>query len=314
MDIYKLLGTLWGEHERARLNKSAIILYFRLIYEANKSFWKGPIVISWEYLGRVLGFSPETLGRAISDLKSRGLITYERKGKHSAFWFPQLYFDSRSERMSENEVKKDEFQVENSGEIGEKSRKKVNHFDSRSENSSKNINHFDNRSRNSSENRSEDRSENRSENSSDNNNINNNILIQENKKIVNKESNREFPNGNSATKVANEPPKWYLQLDEKKKDIVDTWRTLIGPFDPKWLPLVSQVLRECYPAQIKNAIVTLAKTKAEVMQEQGFEYVVEPLLKGVFGKRTKRKKKTTAGFASKLTGLKQFLEEGEENA
>jgi hypothetical protein len=127
-------------------------------------------------------------------------------------------------------------------------------------------------------------------------------------------NNTETTNVVSATPVADDPPKWYLNLDERKKDIVDTWRTLIGPFDPKWLPLVSQVLRECYPAQIKNAIVTLAKTKAEVMKEQGFEYVVDPLLKGVFGKRSKKRKKQPAGFASKLTGLKQFLEEGEESA
>ncbi|MBB6061907.1 hypothetical protein HNP65_000329 [Thermosipho japonicus] len=126
-------------------------------------------------------------------------------------------------------------------------------------------------------------------------------------------NNIETTNVVSATPVADNPPKWYLNLDERKKDIVDTWRTLIGPFDPKWLPLVSQVLHDCYPAQIKNAIVTLAKTKAEVMKEQGFEYVVEPLLKGVFGKRSK-KRKQPAGFASKLTGLKQFLEEGEESA
>jgi hypothetical protein len=271
MDIYKLLGTLWGEHERAHLNKSAIVLYFRLIYEANKSFWKGPLTLSWEYLGRVLGFSPETLGRAISDLKSRGLITYERKGRHSAFWFPQLDFDNRSENSSEKN------------------------------------NYFDNRSRNRSENRSENRSDYIYNN---NNNINNNILIQED----NKKSNIEFPNGNSATPVADNPPKWYLNLDERKKAIVDTWRTLIGPFDPKWLPLVTETLRECYPAQIKNAIVTLAKTKADIMAEQGFEYVVEPLLKGVFGKRSKKKKKTPTGFASKLSGLKQFLEEGEESA
>lgn len=253
MDIFKLLGTLWGEHERAHLNKSAIILYFFLLYEANQNFWKGPLVLSWEYLGRVLGVSSETLGRAISDLKSRGLITYSRQGKHSYFWFPD-YFDFQS----------------------------------------KNINHFDNRSGNRSENRSDNRSDDQSKK---------NILIHEH---MNTSNSREFPYGNSATLVANEPPKWYLDLDDREKDIVDTWRTLIGPFDPKWLPLMAQVLQECYPAQIKNAIVSLAKTKADVMKEQGFEYVVEPLLKGMFGKR-KRQQKPSTGFSSKLTGLKQFL-------
>jgi hypothetical protein len=154
----------------------------------------------------------------------------------------------------------------------------------------------------------------------DNVQVNDQVNVQRNKNKEYREesidiNNIETTNVVSATPVADDPPKWYLNLDERKKDIVDTWRTIIGPFDPKWLPLISEALRECYPAQIKNAIVTLAKTKADVMAEQGFEYVMEPLLRGAFGRRSKKKKKqTSAGFASKLSGLKQFLEEGENSA
>ncbi len=127
-------------------------------------------------------------------------------------------------------------------------------------------------------------------------------------------NNIETTNVVSATPVADDPPKWDLNLDNRRKDIIDTWRTIIGPFEPKWLPMVDKTLQACYPAQIKNAIITLAKNKADVMAEKGFEYVVEPLLKGVFGKRSKSKKKASTGFANKLSGLKQFLEEGGDDA
>lgn len=155
----------------------------------------------------------------------------------------------------------------------------------------------------------------------DNVQVNDQVNVQRNKNKEYREesidinNNIETTNVVSATPVADDPPKWYLNLDERKKDIIDTWRILVGPFDPKWLPMVDKALQVCYPAQIKNAIVTLAKTKVEVMAEQGFQYVLEPLLRGVFGKRSKKKKlQTNTGFANKLTGLKEFLKEGEEDA
>ena len=154
----------------------------------------------------------------------------------------------------------------------------------------------------------------------DNVQVNDQVNVQRNKNKEYREesidifNNIETTNVVSATPVANEPPKWYLSLSERQREIVDTWRSVIGPFDPKWLPLLSKVLLECYPAQIKNAVVVLARTKADVLKERGFEYVAEPLLKGAFGKRSKQRKKQPAGFASKLTGLKQFLEEGGDDA
>lgn len=277
MDVFKLLGTLWREHERAHLNKSSIILYFRLVYEANQSFWKGPLVISWEYLGRVLGLSPETLGRAISDLKSRGLITYERKGRHSYFWFPD-------------------------------------HFDNRSGNQSEDNNHFDNRSGN----RSGNRSENRSENRSDLKGIKViNTIRHENVKTKNKDI--RSPYGDLATPVAesssrlDNPTKSDSngKLSKVEQDVISTWETIVGPFDHTWIPLLRRALRACYPSQIKNAIVVLAKSKLEVIQEQGFEYVLEPLEKGAFGKRG-NKKKMPKKFETKLAGLKEFLAEGDK--
>ncbi|WP_126992236.1 helix-turn-helix domain-containing protein [Thermosipho globiformans] len=274
MDIYTLVGNFWEEDMKAHFTPNATRLYFFLLHEANKKFWRGPLYLSWNYLQGVLGIHRDTLSRAISDLKSRGLIEYKKiKGK-STFWFPWLDYPTKVPTKNINEM----------------------------------LTKLDNPTKKPTTNPTSNPTKVPTT-------IYNKDIIQEYKNTEdNKESNREFPNGNSATPVADNPPKWYLNLDERKKDIVDTWRTLIGPFDPKWLPLVSQTLYECYPAQIKNAIVTLAKTKAEVMKEQGFEYVVDPLLKGVFGKRSKKRKKQAAGFAGKLTGLKQFLEEGENSA
>jgi DNA-binding transcriptional ArsR family regulator len=98
MNYFELAGKFWEEHERARFNCGATMLYFRLLHEANRKFWHGPLTLSWSYLGRVLGMSPSTLGRAISDLKSRGMITYERRGRRAEFWFPDHY-QNRSERI-----------------------------------------------------------------------------------------------------------------------------------------------------------------------------------------------------------------------
>lgn len=278
MDIYTLVGSFWEEDARAHFTSNATRLYFFLVNEANKRFWKGPLYLSWSYLQGALGIHRDTLSRAISDLKSRGLIEYKKiKGK-STFWFPRL--------------------------------------DNPTKNPTKNVNtmltKLDNPTKNPTSNPTTNPT---TDPTTTYNNNNNKYTIQEyNNTKDNKESNREFPNGNSATPVANEPPKWYLSLSERQREIVDTWRSVIGPFDPKWLPLLSKVLLECYPAQIKNAIVVLARTKADVLKERGFEYVAEPLLKGAFGKRSKQRKKQPAGFASKLTGLKQFLEEGGDDA
>ncbi|EKF49508.1 CRP/FNR family transcriptional regulator [Thermosipho africanus H17ap60334] len=272
MDIYTLVGNFWEEDMRAHFTPNATRLYFFLVNEANKRFWKGPLYLTWSYLQGALGIHRDTLSRAISDLKSRGLIEYKKiKGK-STFWFPQL--DNPTTGPTKNKTTMlTKLDNPTTGPTTNPTTGPTAEY------------------------------------------INNKYIIQEYKNTKdNKESNKEFPNGNSVTPVTNNPPKWYLNLDERKKDIVDTWRTLIGPFDPKWLPMVDKTLQACYPAQIKNAIVTLAKTKAEVMQEQGFEYVMEPLLRGAFGRRSKKKKQTPTGFASKLTGLKQFLEEGGDDA
>ena len=128
MNIWDLEGRFWREHERAAFNKGAFYLYFRLIHEANKAFWKSPIVVSWNYLQKTLGISSDTLGRAISDLKSRNLITYKKANKTSSFWFPE-------ENKLDNQT---DYHLDNQSDVLGNSEISSNHFDNQSPNQSGN--------------------------------------------------------------------------------------------------------------------------------------------------------------------------------
>ncbi|HNR59201.1 MAG TPA: hypothetical protein PKJ51_12160, partial [Methanothrix sp.] len=71
-------------------------------------------------------------------------------------------------------------------------------------------------------------------------------------------------------------------------DVIQTWETLIGPFDDSWTASLREVLEKCYPSQVKSAILVMAKSRLEVMREVGFNYIAQPLIGGMFGKRGKR--------------------------
>ncbi len=90
--IWNLVGGFWAEDQRAHFSPAATRLFFYLVYEANKRYWKGPLHLSWNHLRDALGIkSKKQLASAISDLRSRGVITYraeKRKGK-TCFWFPK---------------------------------------------------------------------------------------------------------------------------------------------------------------------------------------------------------------------------------
>ena len=105
---FHLAGKFWMEFEKRPLSPVASLLYFYLLHEANNRFWQGPLRLSWTYLQGFLGLSSkQTLSNAISDLKTRGLITYKSpKGrKRSEFWFPDLKNGTEIVPFSENDEK-----------------------------------------------------------------------------------------------------------------------------------------------------------------------------------------------------------------
>ncbi len=73
-----------------------------------------------------------------------------------------------------------------------------------------------------------------------------------------------------------------------ERDVMETWEVLIGPFESHWIPLLRETLTKCYPSQVKNAIIAIDRSKHEVLMERGFEYIVQPLLNGTFGRRVKK--------------------------
>ncbi|RLL85214.1 GntR family transcriptional regulator [Petrotoga sp. Shatin.DS.tank11.9.2.9.3] len=81
MNVFSLLNVFFRENEREKVSSSATKLYFFLIYEANKSYWEGPLMFSERKLSSLLSFSKNTVSKSLSELEDRGLITcYPRKG------------------------------------------------------------------------------------------------------------------------------------------------------------------------------------------------------------------------------------------
>ncbi|WP_208317047.1 hypothetical protein [Petrotoga sibirica] len=75
------MNHFFRENEREKVSSSATKLYFFLIYEANKSYWEGPLMFSERKLSSLLSFSKNTVSKSLSELEDRGLIIcYPRKG------------------------------------------------------------------------------------------------------------------------------------------------------------------------------------------------------------------------------------------
>ena len=270
MNIFMLVGRFWAEYERASLTASATVLYFRLIYEANKSFWRGPLALSWSYLQGVLGLSRGTLSSAISDLKSRGLITYEKSGKRSAFWFPESYWF-------------DEW------------------FKNRTDNRTNLVDWFDNRTDNRTNDRTNDRTNNRTIYIKDNKTIrqkdsNNNIhdfssSSEEEKSCQNSDSNFD---DHAFTPFRESQPSLYASLPRKARDIIDTWELLVRTsFKESWLADLKDSLKLVTPQQIKQAIQIFLLKRPGKLEEIGFPYLASVIRQGAFGfKKTKPKDKT----------------------
>jgi DNA-binding transcriptional MocR family regulator len=80
VNVFSLLNNFFRENEREKVSSSATKLYFFLIYEANKSYWEGPLMLSVRRLSSLLSFSKNTVSKSLSELEDRGLITcYPRR-------------------------------------------------------------------------------------------------------------------------------------------------------------------------------------------------------------------------------------------
>ena len=123
LNMWDLSEKFWKEQERAPFSNNAGMLYMFLIREAGRNFWKGPLILSWNYLQNVLGCSRDTLSRAISDLTSRQMIDYKKGKSHSrsSFWFCEIQSDLQLENQTINQT---EDQTEVQTEAQEKERTK----------------------------------------------------------------------------------------------------------------------------------------------------------------------------------------------
>jgi hypothetical protein len=100
-----------------------------------------------------------------------------------------------------------------------------------------------------------------------------------------------FEMNNQKEKQDGESQEDFSYLDScsrYERDVMETWEAIIGPFERDWIPLLREVLNKCYPSQIKTAIIAIDRSKHEVLEEIGFEYLMQPLLRGAFGRRANR--------------------------
>jgi hypothetical protein len=88
MSIYDYMNHFWFENENDPCSLSEGVLYFYLLYEANRQHWASPFKVSTQMLAARLNTSKQNVMKAREGLKKRGLIDYskgEGKGK------PALY-------------------------------------------------------------------------------------------------------------------------------------------------------------------------------------------------------------------------------
>lgn len=82
---------------------------------------------------------------------------------------------------------------------------------------------------------------------------------------------------------------------------MEAWAVLTGqPFDPEWLPLLRELLRDYYPAQVRDAIKVLV---LRGYRPRTLAYVAKVLRSGAFGP-PRRKEKAGGARASQVPRLR----------
>ena len=99
MGIYDYMNHFWFENENDPCSLSEGVLYFYLLYEANRQHWASPFKVSTQMLAARLNTSKQNVMKARDGLRKRGLIDFSRgegKGK------PALYTLCLSEEQSQS--------------------------------------------------------------------------------------------------------------------------------------------------------------------------------------------------------------------
>jgi len=107
VNIYELLNNFFEEDKTSKLSSSSTKLYFFLIYQANKLFWEGPLILPIRHLSISLKVDKNTVVKSLKELYKRKLITYYpseyfQKANHTSIWFPQPSLKTKNNK----EVKK----------------------------------------------------------------------------------------------------------------------------------------------------------------------------------------------------------------
>jgi len=325
VNFQKVTEVFWQRYESEDGTSTTVpALLFCLLDRISKNS-TGRLRISISTLADALQVSKPTIEKAIRKLISMNIIVHEVIRHYSYFSFTDE-FTQPSGEVSFHSVTVETIQKERV-EVNHEERVEQNHEESHKTNHKETLNESHNTDNGMDTTQNEllsflniaDETDSNFVKKINNNNINNINNINNNNinnnNINNKIQDNPIKQGLSQNLQANPEiiPPWKAKLNKYERDIVDTWETVIGEFNPEWVPKVKQVLQACYPMQIKNAITTMARTKGEVMMTEGFPYLAEPLLKGAFGKRTvtkPKKSKTGSPFLdNKIGGLLTFMEE-----
>ena len=101
MGIYDYMNHFWFENENDPCSLSESVLYFYLLYEANRQHWVTPFKVSTQMLVARLNTSKQNVMKARDGLRKRGLIGFskgEGKGKPALY---TLCLTSNDEEMSQ---------------------------------------------------------------------------------------------------------------------------------------------------------------------------------------------------------------------
>ena len=91
MGIYDYMNHFWFENENDPCSLSEGVLYFYLLYEANRQHWASPFKVSTQMLAARLNTSKQNVMKARDGLRKRGLTFLKVKAKASLHCTPSVF-------------------------------------------------------------------------------------------------------------------------------------------------------------------------------------------------------------------------------